>query len=102
MSIMDSTLSFIEGIKSTLDFNIVIQNAISRIFSKSIEEGYLKIKKSIEDTIIKILLIVISCFLIIWGISIFLDNFLPYDGLGFILVGTTFGIIVFILLNKRK
>jgi len=84
---------FFKGIKSSIDASGIIQNMVSDSLSNGIEMGFNKIKKPIEQTIIKMFLIVISMFLMIWGLAVFIDNFVTYPGLGYIIVGIMFGLI---------
>jgi len=93
MTLIDSISMFFKGIKSSIDTSGVIQNMVSDSLSNGIETGFNKIKKPIEQTIIKIASIVISMFLMIWGIAMFIDNFVPYHGLGYMIVGVIFGLI---------
>lgn len=101
MGIYDSILMFFEGVKSSIGSSGVIQTTISESLSTGIETGFNKIKKSIEQMIIKGFLIIISMFLLIWGVAIFIDNFVPYHGLGYIIVGAIFGLTVLMYLKSN-
>jgi hypothetical protein len=100
MGILDSVLMFFDGVKSAIGNSGIIQNIISESLSNGIETGFNKVKKSIEQTVIKISLIIISIFLMVWGLSTFIDNFVAYHGLGYVIVGAVFGLITLIYFWK--
>ncbi len=102
MSFFESALNFIEGIKSVVDFSKVVQGTISNSISGGIEVGFNNIKKSFERTILRVLLLGIGSYFVIWGLAIFIDNFLPYPGLGYVLVGGFFGILFLIFFQEKE
>ena len=102
MSFFDSTLSFIEGVKSMVDFSGAIQGTLSDILAKGIEGAFERTKKSIEETVLKLSLIIVSCVLIIWGTGSFIDNFMPYKGIGFLIMGVLSGLAVLFFFKERK
>jgi len=102
MSFFDSFLTFIEGIKSVIDISGAIQGTLSDAISNGIERSFKKIKKSLELSIMKLSLILMSVFFIIWGMALFIDNFVPYQGLGFVIVGAFFGIIFLIFIKEKE
>ncbi|MDO8554796.1 MAG: hypothetical protein Q7S22_08355 [Candidatus Micrarchaeota archaeon] len=101
MSLSDSVQAFIEGIKSVIDVSGVIQGTVSGAISNGIEGAFKRIRKPLEQSLMRISVILMSLFFIIWGIALLLDNFVPYRGLGFVLVGAFFGIIVVIFVQDK-
>ena len=102
MSLFDSALAFIEGIKSVIDVSGAIQGSISDAISNGIERAFKRIKRPLEQSLMKISFIFVSVFFIIWGAALFLDNFVPYHGLGFVIVGAFFGIMVLFFLQEKE
>lgn len=102
MGFFDSIMAFIKGVTSMIDISGEIQNTISNSISDGIERAFIRIKKPFEQSMIKILFIGVSLFLIVWGLALFLDNFVPYHGLGFIVVGAFFGFIVLFFLKEKE
>jgi uncharacterized membrane protein YcjF (UPF0283 family) len=102
MSFFQSILSFIDGVKSVVDFSKIIQSTLSNSISSGIEVGFNNIKKSFERTILRILLLLVGAYFVIWGLAIFIDNFLPYRGMGYVVVGVIFGIIILIFLQEKE
>lgn len=101
MSFFQSILSFIDGVKSVVDFSNIIQITLSNSISNGIEVGFNNIKKSFERTLLRILLLLVGAYFVIWGLAIFIDNFLPYRGMGYVVVGVFFGIIFLIFLQEK-
>ena len=96
MSLLDSALAFVDGIKSMIDASGAAQSAIATAVSDGIENAFVRIKRPIERSLLKISFMVVSFFLIVWGSALFIDNFVPYHGLGFVIVGVLFGLIVLV------
>jgi len=106
MSFIDSARTFIEGVKSVIDFSGVfrrtISDAVSDGIANGIESAFCKIKKPFEQTMMKISCVFVSLFFIIWGVALFLDNFVPYRGLGFAITGAVFGIAALLFLGEKE
>jgi len=102
MSFFGSVLAFVEGVKSAIDASSASQGFISDAISDGIENAFKRIKKPLERSIMKITLVSVSVFFIFWGAALFLDNFVPYHGLGFVVVGTILGIIVLVVFQERE
>lgn len=102
MSFFDSVLAFLEGIKSVIGTSGAIQGTISDAISSGIERAFRRIKKPLEHSILKISFMIMSLFFIVWGTALFLDNFMPYNGIGFVIVGAFFGIILFLFLQGKE
>ena len=99
MSSFDSILSFIEGVKSVIDVSGAIQGSISDAISNGVENAFRRIRKSLEKTLIKISFMLMAVFFIVWGAALFLDNFMPYRGLGFVVVGALLGVAILVFLK---
>lgn len=102
MSFLDSALAFIDGIKSAIDASGAIQGTISNATSDGIERAFKRIKRPLELSLMKISVVFVSVFFIVWGAALFLDNFVPYHGLGFVIVGAFFGIAALLLLREKE
>lgn len=102
MSFFDSVLSFVEGMKSVIDVSGAIQSSISSSISEGIQSAFRGIRKPIEQSLMKISFIFVSLFFMVWGSALFVDNFVPYHGLGFVIVGAVVGIIALILFRENE
>lgn len=103
MSFFDSALAFIEGVKrSAIDASGAIQGTISDAMADGIESAFRRIKRPLEQSLMKISFILVSVFLVVWGVALVLDNFVPYHGLGFVIVGVFFGAIVLFFLGEKE
>ena len=102
MSFFDSVSAFIEGLASVVDASGLIQQAASAAISNGIEGAFLKIKKPLEQSLIKISFMLVGVFFIVWGAAIFLDSLTPYHGLGFVVVGALFGIVAMFALQGKE
>lgn len=102
MSLFDSVLAFIEGVKSVIDVSGIIQSTISDSVSSGIERAFKRIRKPLEQSLMRIACMLLSLFFIIWGAALFLDNFVPYHGLGFVIAGAFFGIVVLLFLQEKN
>jgi len=102
MGFFESALAFVEGIKSVIDVSGAVQGTISDAISNGIEDAFKKIRKPLEQSLMKISFMFVSVFFMIGGIALFLDNFVPYRGLGFVIVGAFFGIMVLVFLQEKK
>ena len=91
MGFFDSALGFIEGITSVIGAAGTIQGTVSDAISDGIEGAFRRIKKPLEQSLMKALFAFVSVFFIVWGLALFIDNFVPYHGLGFVVVGAFFG-----------
>ncbi|MFA6269240.1 MAG: hypothetical protein WCW13_04160 [archaeon] len=89
-------------IKKIIDVSGIIETTISTSLSIGIENAFDNLKSSIEQIILKTSFIIISAFLIIWGGASILDNFVPYRGLGFVIVGITVGVLAWIVLRVHE
>jgi len=98
MSSFDSILSFIEGVKSVIDVSGAIQGTISDAISNGIGNAFKRLRKPLEQSLLKILFLLVSAFFTVWGAALLLDNFMPYSGMGFVIVGALFGVIVLVFL----
>jgi hypothetical protein len=101
MGFFDSALAFVEGIKSVIDVSGAVQGTISDAISNGIENAFKKIRKPLERSMMKISFLFVSVFFMIGGIALFLDNFVPYRGLGFVIVGAFFGAMVLLFLQEK-
>ena len=105
MSFFDSVLSFIDGIMSVIDVAGAAQGAVSDAVSNGIEQGieraFRRIKKPLEQSLMRISFIIVSVFFMVWGAALFLDNFVPYHGLGFVIVGALFGLMVLVFFQEK-
>ncbi|MCX6771248.1 MAG: hypothetical protein NTX79_04290 [Candidatus Micrarchaeota archaeon] len=103
MSFFDSALAFIEGIKSVIDVSgAAVQGSISDSVSDGIERAFRKIRQPIERTLVKTSFVFVSVLFIVWGAALFLDNFVPYHGLGFVIVGALFGGVAMAFLQEKE
>ena len=102
MSFFDSVLSFVEGMKSVIDVSGAIQSSISDSISNGIESAFKRIRKPVEQSLMTISFIFVSLFFMVWGAALFVDNFVPYHGLGFVIVGAVVGIIVLALFQEKQ
>ena len=102
MSFLDSVLTFIDGVKSAIIDSGAIQSTVSDGVSNGIEHAFMRIKKPLERSLMRVSFMAVSLFVIIVGLAIFLDNFMPYRGLGFVIVGAIFGIIVLISMSEKE
>lgn len=102
MSLFDTALSFIEGIKSVIDFSGAAQGAISDSVSDGIESAFRRIRKPMERSLVKVALIVASLMFIAGGAALLLENFVPYHGLGFVAVGAFIGIVALLFLQEKE
>ena len=50
----------------------------------------------------KISFMLISVFFMVWGLALFLDNFVPYHGLGFVVVGALLGLVALFFLQEKE
>ena len=101
MSLFDSALAFIEGIKSVIDVSGTVQSTITDAISNGINSAFRKIKKPLEMSLMKVSFMFVSVFFIVWGAALFIDNFVPYQGLGFAIAGSFFGIISLFFLQEK-
>ena len=101
MGFLDSVLTFIDGVKSVVIDSGAIQSTVSDGVSNGIEHAFMRIKKPLERSLIRVSFVALSAFLIVFGVAILLDNFMPYRGLGFVLAGALFGIIVLFFLSEK-
>ncbi|MFA6329490.1 MAG: hypothetical protein WCX64_02270 [Candidatus Micrarchaeia archaeon] len=99
MSSFDSILSFIEGVKSVIDVSGAIQGTISDAISSGIRHAFSSIKKQVEHALVRIAVMLLGVFFMIWGGAQFIDNFMPYRGLGFIIIGALCGIGALVFLK---
>lgn len=74
---------------------------ISSSMAAGIENAFMRIKKPLELAIIRTSFMIVSFFFIVWGGALFLDNFLVYRGLGFVIVGALVGIVVLLFLKEK-
>ena len=102
MSFLDSAMSFVEGIKSVIDVSGTLQGAISDAISNGIESAFGRIKAPLEASLMKVSLMFVSVFFIVWGVALFMDNFTPYRGLGFVIAGALFGMIAMLFLRGKE
>lgn len=102
MSLFESIVALVEGVKSVIDVSSAAQSAISDSVSNGIEHAFLRIRKPFERSLIGISFIFTSSFLIFWGSALFLEKFVPYHGLGFVIVGTVFGAITLFFLREKE
>ena len=102
MSLFDSLPSFIEGVKSVIDASGAIQGTITDSISNGIERAFKRIRTPLEQSILKVAFTLVGVFFVIWGAALVLDNFMPYDGLGFVIVGAFFGIITLLFFQENK
>lgn len=102
MSLSDSIKNFTEGLKSVIDVSGLIQSTISDSISNGVEHAFQKIRNPIEQSLIRVTTLAISLFFIIWGLSQFIDCFMPYTGLGFVIIGGTFGILTLLLFREKE
>lgn len=100
MSFSDSINAFVDGLKSVVDVSGAVQAMLAGALTRGIESGFQKIKKPIEAFVLKLALTIISVLFIFFGLALFIDQFMPYRGLGFLIVGIFFS-IVFLLTRKR-
>lgn len=101
MSLLDSALEFVDGMRSVIGASGAIQGAISNSLADGIERAFRRIRRPLEQSVMKISFIFVSVLFIVWGMAILLDSFLPYHGLGFVLVGVFFGLLVLVF-NMEK
>ena len=101
MSFFDSALAFIEGIKSVIDVSGAIQGTISGSVSDGIERAFWRIRRPLEQTLVKVSLVFVSVLFMAWGLALFLDGFAPYRGLGFVAVGALCGAIAWLFLREK-
>jgi len=96
MGFIDTILSFIDGIRSVIDVAGTAQGAISDAVSNGIEQGiegaFRRIRKPLEQSLMRVSFMLVSVFFMIWGAAMFLDNFVQYHGLGFVIVGALAGL----------
>lgn len=102
MSFFKQALAFIEGIKSVIDVPGEIRGTISASISNGIESAFRRIQKPIERSLTRISLMAMSMFFMAWGVALYLDEFSSYRGLGFVIVGAFFGIMVLIFLPDAE
>jgi len=103
MSFLDSALAFVEGIKSMIDVSgAAVQGTISDSVSNGIERAFKRIKKPLEQSLMKVSFAFVSVLFIVWGLALFLDNFVPYHGLGFVIVGALLGIIALLFFQEKE
>ena len=102
MSLIDTAMSFIDGITSVIDVAGAIRGNVSEAISDGIENAFKRIRKPLELTLMRISFMFVSVFFMIWGLALFIDNFVPYNGLGFVIVGGLFGIVVFFFLKEKE
>jgi len=98
----DSVMAFIEGVKSVIDVSGAVQDTISGALSNGIERAFKRIRKPLEQSLMKISFIFVSLFFIVWGAALFIDDFMPYRGLGFAIVGAFFGMMVLLFFQERE
>ena len=102
MSLIDTAMSFIDGSTSVIDVAGAIRGNVSEAISDGIENAFKRIRKPLELTLMRISFMFVSVFFMIWGLALFIDNFVPYNGLGFVIVGGLFGIVVFFFLKEKE
>jgi|GEM_PF-5110423 len=101
MKFFDIALAFIEGIKSVIDVSGAVQGTISDSVSNGIERAFRRIRKPLEQSLMKVSLVFVSVLFIVWGIALFLDNFMPYNGLGFVVAGAFFGAVAWLFFREK-
>lgn len=101
MGLFDTVLDFIEGVKSVIDVSGVIQGSVSDAISNGIERGFRRIRKPLEQSVMRISFALASVFLIAWGAAMFLDSFVPYRGMGFVIVGMLIGLIALVFFQEK-
>ena len=102
MSLIDSALSFIEGIKSAMEVSGAIRGTISDAITEGIENAFRKIMLPLERTLMRASFAFVSVLFIVWGFALFVDNFVPYNGMGFVIVGAIFGIGTLVFLKEKE
>ena len=102
MSFFDSALAFIEGVKSVIDASGAVQSTISDAISNGIERAFRTIRKPLEKSLMKVSLTLVSLLFMAVGVAIFIENFVPYHGLGYVAVGMFLGAIVLIFLRDNE
>ncbi len=95
-------MAFIEGVKSVIDVSGAIQGSASNAISNGIESAFGRIKKPLEQSLMKVSCIFVSLLLMGWGLALFLDSLVPYRGLGFVTVGACVGIAVLLFLQEKE
>lgn len=101
MGFFDSVLDFIDGVRSVIDVSGAAQGAISDAISSGIVSAFRKIRKPLEQSMLKISLMIAGVFFIVWGAAILLDSFVPYRGLGFVIVGAFIGMLALLFLQEK-
>lgn len=94
-------MTFIEGIKSVVDVSGIVQSTISDSVSNGIERAFGRIIRPLEQTLMRVSLVFVSVLFIVWGLALFLDGFMPYRGLGFVVVGAAFGAFVWLFFREK-
>lgn len=102
MSLLDTVLSFIEGVKSVIDVSGAIQGSVTDAISDGIERAFRKIRKPLELSLMKVSLAFVSMLFIAGGVALIIDNFMPYRGPGFVMVGALAGIAILLFLHDRE
>ena len=102
MSFIDTAMSFIDGIASVIDVAGAIKGTASEAVSDGIETGFRRIRLPLERTLMRVSLVFVSALFIIWGFALFLDNFMPYSGMGFVIVGALFGTIAMVAMKDKE
>jgi len=102
MSLLDSIPSFIEGVKSVIDVSGAVRDTLSDAVSGGIVRAFKRIKKPLEQTAMRIAFMLVSLFFIAWGAALLIDNFVPYKGLGFVIVGACFGVVILLFLKEKE
>ncbi|MFA6907309.1 MAG: hypothetical protein WC263_00600 [Candidatus Micrarchaeia archaeon] len=102
MGIFDAAMAFIEGIKSVIDVSGTVQGTISDSVSDGIERAFLRIKKPLEQSLIRVSLVFVGVFFMVWGFALFLENFMLYHGLGFVIAGAGVGAVVLLSYQERN
>jgi len=87
MSIFDSVLAVIEGVKGVFDVSTAAKDAVSDSVSTGIAQGFMMIRKPLEKSLLRISILFTGALLLLWGLALFIDNFAPFRGIGFVAIG---------------
>jgi len=101
MNFFDSARAFIEGVKSVIDVSGAIQGTISDSISEGIERAFKRIRKPLEQTLMKTSLMLVSVLFMVGGVALFLENFVPYHGLGYVIVGALLGTVALVFFQEK-
>jgi len=101
MSLLDSIPAFIEGVKSVIDVSGAVRDTLSDAVSGGIVRAFKRIKKPLEQSLMRILFMLVSLFFVFWGAALLIDNLVPYRGLGFVIVGAFSGTVVLLFMKEN-